>query len=42
MMNRRSRLETEHDEVMNNQATLQKYKDARNKARKDMKDFVQD
>lgn len=42
MMNRRNKLEIEHNEVLDNQATLQKYKDNHNKARRDMKDFVQD
>ena len=42
MMNRRNKLEIENNEVLNNQATLQKYKEDRAQAAKDMKYFVQD
>ena len=42
MMNRRNKLETENNEVLNNQATLQKYKEDRVRARMEMKDHVQD
>ena len=41
-MNKRNRLLTENDEVIENQARMQKFSEDRAKARKQMKDFVQD
>ena len=40
--NKRNKLMTENDEVLENQATLQKFSEDRAKARKQMKEFVQD
>ena len=41
-MNRMNRLNTENNEVLENQATLQRFSEDRARARREMKDYVQD